>query len=495
MGLLSRSEEERRRGRIEGMLAAFQSGAMGGLTANWNDEIMGNGAALRAQHDANPGAYAAGEAIGSLPLAFVGAGLAKNVARGLGPRGRLATAAIAGALHGALAGAGGFRPGDMTMQERLRDVAVGAGIGGGVGGLGVPATRMVRDTIDNAPAMLGREALAEGGARQVMPFTGTRMSAPLELSLAGEGDAAMRARQAMQAALSQDEAAAVRDTGRAVLGRFANDGRSLRAFGSDTLGQSMDALRSLGAQSPGGAARLEGMAQDLIDQSVRRNMRAMRAPKPTGLLSRSRLARQESDDFVKTFDNPSFHRSWLREAKALDDGQRAGLASRLVRELRSRAKNATGSEAEAFQRYLRDPVVSDKLKALGVNIGNLRGARQAGREIEKEVSRLRALAQRADEPNYAFRNWEDRDLAARGTMRSEDANALLEAMMAPQRAFAVTPDSQARILAGQYQRGVRMNPGSWFNGTDLEDVMGSVRYAQPVAAALPGLLGLGYANS
>lgn len=491
MGLLSRSGADQEQTRLERILAALQAGAGGGLTANWNDELFGNGEQLRAAHDASPGSYAVGEALGSLPLAFVGAGLAQNVARGMGPKGRLIASALAGALHGAAAGSGGFRPGDMTAEERLRDAGLGAALGAGIGGLGVPATRAVRSMADNAPAILGRETLAEGGVRQVLPFTGTRASAPLSLSLAGEGDAAARAQNAIQAALSQDEAGMVRDTGRAVLGRFANEGRNLRAFGSDNLSQSMTALRDLGAQSPGGAAQLEGMASDLIEQSVKRNMRAMRAPKASGLVSKARMKAQEADDFVRTMDAPEFHRSWLSEARKLGDGERASLAAKVVRALRTRAKNATGSEAEAFQRYLRNPTIADKLKALGVNIGNLRNARKAGAEVEMEVERLRALARRPDNASYNFRNWEDRDLASRGSLGAEDATALLNAMMQPQRAFAVRPDSMARALTGQYERGVHMDPRQWFNAADIEDVMGSVRYAQPAAAGLPGLLALG----
>lgn len=490
MGLLNRAEEDDHRSRIDRILAALQAGAVGGLTMNWNDEVMGNGEELRATHDAAPVSYAAGEALGSLPLAFVGAGLARNVARGLGGRGRLLTAALAGAAHGAAAGAGGFRPGEMTGEERLRDAGLGAGLGLAVGGLGVPGTRAVREMGGNLPAILGREALAEGGTRQTAPFMGTRVGAPLMLTLAGAGDAATRARSAMQSALSQDEAAMVRQTGRGVLGRWANDGRNLRAFGSDNLGQSMDALRSVAAQSPGGAARIERMASDMIEGGVRQQMRSMRPPpKPEGGFLR--LARQEADDFVTMLDNPSFHQSWLREARALEPGQRASLAARVVRTLRTRAKGASGSEAEAFQRYLRDPVISEKLRALGVNVGNIRGARRAGQEIEREVERLRALARRPEEPSYAFRNHDDRDLASRGTLRAEDADALLAAMMQPQRAFAVQPNSAARVLSGAYERGVRFNPAGWFDAADVEDVMGSVRYAQPLAAALPGLFGLG----
>lgn len=468
-----------------GLLSAFQAGLGGGLTMNWNDELMRNGAEMRRLHDEDPGAYALGEVMGSLPLALVGSGLAKNIAKGMGPKGRLAMAAIAGALHGAAAGSGGFRPGDMTAEERWRDAGMGAALGGAIGGLGVPATRIARDVVDNAPAIAGREALAEGGSRWGLPMTGTRASAPLELSLAGEGDVASRARAAMQSALSQDEAAAVRDSGRAVLGRFANDGRNINVFGSDDLGQSMGSLRSLGAQSPGGAGQLEAMAQKLIDQSVKRDMRGIKPPK--GLLG-TRLAKQEAADFLATFSNPSFHKSWLAEAKKLDDGQKAQLAAKLVRELRARAKGASGTDAEAFQRFLRDPVVSDKLKALGVRIGNLRNARQAGREVEKEVNRLRELAKRPENPNYNFRNYDDRDLASRGLLKNADAEALLAAMMQPQRAFAVQPDSMARILQGQYQRGVRFDPASWVNTADVNDVMGSVRWAQPVAAGVPAAL-------
>ena len=483
-------------GLLQRIADAFGGGAVGGLTGNWNDEFARDAGnyeysdRMAALHDDMPLAYAAGEAVGSIPWAAFGGGLAKAMARSGSPRTRLLLAALFGAGHGAIAGSGGFKPGEMTDEERLQSAALGAGLGGAVGVGGVGATRAARDLGRNLPAIAGIDRLAEGGTRQVLPFTGTRVGAPLTLSLAGEGTAAERARAAIQSALAQDEAGMVLETGQGVLGRFANDGRNLRAFGSDSLPQSTAALRALGAQSPGGSARVEGMAQDLIEQQVRRDMRAMRAPKPEGLVTRARIAKQEAEDFIRTFDDPTYHKSWMQQVKRLGDGEKAGLAARMVRELRKRAKDATGSEAEAFQRFLRDPVVAGKLRALGVNMNNIRGARKASRAIEGEVERLRKLAQRPEEPNYNFRNWDDRDLANQGTLNEQDAIALLEAMMQPQRAFAVRPDSAARILSGQYERGVRFSPQNWVNTADPEDVMGSLIYAQPVAAGLPTL---GYA--
>lgn len=484
-------------GLLQRIADAFGAGVQGGITNNWNDEWARNAGNeeyvdhVRRMHDESPVAYAAGELVGAAPWAGAGGTLAHALAKSSSPRTRLLIALLFGAGHGALAGSGGFKPGEnMTLEDRVASAGLGAALGGAIGAGGVGATRAVRDVGRNLPAIAGIERLAEGGTRQVMPFTGTRVGAPLTLSLAGEGTAAERARAAIQSALAQDEAGMVRETGQGVLGRFANDGRNLRAFGSDNLPQSTAALRALGAQSPGGSARVEGMAQDLIEQQVRRDMRAMRAPKPEGLVTRARIAKQEAEDFVRTFDDPTYHKSWMQQMKRLSDGEKAGLAARMVRELRRRAKDATGSEAEAFQRFLRDPIVSGKLKALGVNMNNLRGARKASRAIEGEVERLRKLAQRPQEPNYNFRNWDDRDLANQGTLNEADAIALLEAMMQPQRAFAVRPDSAARILSGQYERGVRFSPQNWVNTADPEDVMGSLIYAQPVAAGLPTL---GYA--
>lgn len=494
---MSRDQRRRDRNSSGSIVDAILAGAIGGLTFNRNDEFARaagdyeSSDRARALHDERPLAFAAGELAGSAPWAGLGAGLTHAIAKGGGARTRLLTALIAGGLHGGAAGSGGFRPGEMSRGERAMDAALGAGIGAGVGGFGVASTRAARDLYDNLPAMTGRVQVPGLGLdtfERAALGQGTRRSAPLTVSLAGEGPVDERAARAIQSALSQDEAAMVRDTGRAVMGRFANadDGRSLQAFGSDNLGQSVDALRSYGAQSPGGASRIEEMVSALMEDSVKRQMRNMRAPK----VVKAKIARQEADDFVRAMDDSRFHQSWLKEARKLDEGARAALAAKMVRVLRTRAKEARGGEAEAFQRYLREKTIDEKLRALGVNVGNLRGARKAGREIEAEVSRLRAMATRRPEASYNFRNPEDRDLSSRGALREEDARALLAALMRPQRAFAVTPDSSARVLDGAFERGVRFNPRGWFESADAEDVLGSVLFSQPVAAAVPTL---GYA--
>lgn len=484
MGLI----ERKKKNALDGLKAGF----LEGLVANYGDEIglMPEEEFVAAHHDA-PISYAVGEAAGSVPLAFLGAGLAKQAARGMGGKGRLLTAALAGGLHGALAGSGGFTPGD--SENRGRDALIGAGLGGLIGGLGVPGSRAARDLVDNAPAMLGREALAEGGSRQVAPFTGTRTSAPLELSFVGDGDAAVRSRAALQAALAQDEAAAVRETGKGQLGRWTGQGRDLTAFQNPKLGQSTGALQDFTAQSEAGAGRLNTMADDLVEKNVRQRMKQMRPPSQGGLLSRAKASRQDQADLLATFDDPSLHQSWLKEARKLDDAGRQALAAKLVRELRQRAKLATGGEAEAFQRFLREPVVAKKLDALGVQIGNLRGAgrlKSADAGVDRQAAALRKMAQRPEEPNYAFRNWDDRDLAARGRLRDEDALAMLDVLQRPQRAWAVRPDSSARVLQGRFERGVKMRPDDWFAPADLEDLMNSLKYAQPAAAGAGG--GLAY---
>lgn len=473
---------------------AFRSGAVGGITANWSDEIMRNGEAMARDHDANPVGYAAGELAGSAPLSLVGAGLAHNIARSAGSsRARFLIAALAGAAHGTLAGSGGFRPGPMSAEERVRDATSGAAMGATIGGLGVPGSRAVRDVIDNAPALIGRETLAEGGVVQRGIGQGTRTGAPLTLAFAGEGDAATRARNAIQAALSQDEGEAAQRGG-AVFGRWANDGRDLRAFGSDELGQSVNAVRSIAAQAPAGQERLESMATQMLRDALRTRMRNLSAPTARTGSGRSRpLNSADAADLIARMDNPSFHASWLREAEGLTQAQRARLAAQAVRVLRQRATEAaadSGQAAEAFTRLLREPVIAQKLQALGVRTQALRGARgnlSGEAAVDAEVERLRRLATRPDDASYNFRNYDDRDLAARGALGDEDALAMLDELARPQRAYSVTPDRNARVLSGQYERGVRLNPSQWFNGASSDDVLASVIYAQPVAAAAPSL--------
>lgn len=499
MGLLDAILDERRRAQI---LQALGSGLVSGGTANWIDELSGDGAQMRAEQEAAPVSYALGETLGSIgPGAALGAGIARHIAQNAGgARQRFLTAAVAGALHGALAGSGGFRPGEISDDERARDAGIGAGIGGVIGGLGVPASRAVSDLADNLPALLGREALAEGGFAQRALGQGTRRSAPLGVQLSGEGDAQARALGAFQAALQQDEAAALQRGGSAQFGRFANEGRNLRAFGSDDLGPSMAALRSLAAQSPAGQQRLEGMASDLIERGLRGQLQRMRAPAARaprgGLLGaatsrRSPLDRRDAADLLATMRSAPHHEAWLGEVGAMTQPQRARLAAMAVRQLRTEARGASGEAAENFSRMLRDPIVRDKLQALGVRTQALRGGRKnmsGDAAIDAEVERLRRMAARPEDATYNFGNFDDRDLAARGRLSDEDALALLDVLSQPQRAYAVTPSREARILQGRYEQGARFNPRAWFDGANVDDVMGSVIYAQPLAAGIPSLL-------
>lgn len=497
MGLLDAILDERRRAQI---LQALGSGLVSGATANWIDELSGDGAQMRSEQDAAPVSYALGETLGSIgPGAALGAGIARHIAQNAGgARQRFLTAAVAGALHGALAGSGGFRPGEISGDERARDAGIGAGIGGVIGGLGVPASRAVSDLADNLPALLGRETLAEGGVVQRALGQGTRRSAPLGVQFAGEGDAQTRALTAFQSALQQDEAAALQRGGAAQFGRFANEGRNLRAFGSDDLGQSMAALRSLAAQSPAGQQRLEGMASDLIERGLRGQLQRMRAPSARaprgGLLGaatrRSTLDRKDAADLLATMRSAPHHEAWLGEVGRMTQAQRARLAALAVRQLRTEARGASGEAAENFSRTLRDPIVRDKLQALGVRTQALRGSRNnmsGDSVIDAEVERLRRMATRPEDASYNFGNYEDRDLAARGRLSDEDALALLDVLSQPQRAYAVTPSREARILQGRYEQGAQFNPRAWFDGANVDDVMGSVIYAQPLAAGIPSL--------
>jgi hypothetical protein len=438
----------------------------------------------------------------------LGAGIAHHAAGGRhggSARQRLLTALAAGALHGALTGSGGFSPGALSLGERARDTALGAGLGAAVGGLTVPGVRAAGDVANNLPAMLGREMLAEGsltpGVRpqfvQRALGQGTRRGAPLELSFAGEGDASTRAARAIQSALSQDEAAAALGRGGARFGRFANapGGRDVLGFASDTLGPSLMSTRSLAASAPGGAQQLEGMANNMIEDALRARMRAMRAPAVPGgarAASARPLNGADASDLVATVNEPALHQSWINEARNLTQSQRARLAVRVVRQLRADATLASSrGGSEAFSRAIREPLIAQKLEALGVRTQAIRGARRADNmsgdsAIDAEVERLRRLAVRPDD--FRFGNYEDADLARAGTLHSEDALAMIEALRQPQRAYAVRPNRSARVLSGQYQRGVRLDPGSYFRSNTPDDLLRSILLSQPAAAGLGGMM-------
>lgn len=472
--------------------AAMQGFGQGG-TLGFGDELGLSNA--QTQRDA-PIAFGLGEAAGALGWGLAGIRGLRPLARqlqrlGLSERtATIAAASLFGGAHGAAAGYGGS-PGSAASQsgmgsmERLQSALPGAAMGATIGGAFVPATRVAADLADNLPAMLGRQRVPVGDGpdtyRQVMPMTGTRNSAPLDLTLRGEGSPQERARLAIQAALSQDEAAALGSTrGQSLFGRFAGpDGRTLRPF-SEARGDSLGGLVDAAAMSPGGASRVNSMADELIANAAAmesRNLRVRsRAPNGQGRVTvrRASLSKQDSADLLAAIDDPAAHNSWLGQVTKLTAPQRRSLARQMVARLRAEA-----GEPDAFRARLRDPNMQQKMMALNIDVQQFnKGRRQVAPDVDQRAQALRA---RTRGPARPIRNLDDRELARRGRLVDEEALALLEEAMQAQRAYRVPANRDARMFDGAFQRGVRFRPSDYLNA-DPSLLHGAVFAAQPAAA-------------
>lgn len=489
---------------LDRLLEGLKRGAFQGATANFGDELTGDAESFNRAREENPWAYAAGEFGGAFAPAFAGAGLAKAVGGGMGARGRLLTALLFGAGHGALAGAGGYQAGDMSPEDRLRDAATGGLIGGALGGLGVPATRGVRDLGDNLPALLGRVRSAEGGTTQALPFTGTRGSAPLNVSLTGSADDALR----MAMRIDEGEAAAL--SGGGAFGRFQPGGANgvssetipIQAFDRDALaplasravpqpGRTTASLLDYALDTPTGRGQLLREADDLELSSLAAEVKRQK-PRPirTGA-PRSTTREQLSDvrSVAKFFDRPEYTDAFLGAAKKMTPAQRNKLAREIIKDLKAKVAETTPEGASALRRYLRRPDIEQKLAAITQRV---RGKKP---DSAAQVEALRKRAQGAGpEPAYAsdtrgFRNVEDRLLARAGRLNDRDAQALLAASRRGVPMRYIEPGLPTdRLLTGAYERGVRMSPRNWFAPAEIGDLMGSVKFAQPVAASVPTLV-------
>jgi len=468
--------------------AALQGVAQGG-TLGFGDELGFSDAETQR---AAPVAFGLGEAAGALGWGLAGI-------RGLGPIARrlqrmgmseraatVAAASLFGGAHGAAAGYGGA-PGSEASQSGLLSLAraqsalPSAAIGAGIGGAFVPATRVGADVLDNLPAIAGRQRVVNTAGpdtyRQVMPMTGTRRSAPLKLSLRGEGTPQERAQAAIQAALSQDEAAAMRaGSGQSVFGRFAGrDGRNITPF-DDAQGDSLRGLIDMATRTGAGANRLNQMADDLVNNAAAMQARNLRVRPARGRVAarRAPLSRQDATDLLDGISDPALHQSWMREVAAMTASQRRSLARQMVTRLR-----ADAGDAEVFRARLRDPQMQQKMDALGVDVQQFqRGARQVSADVDERATALRA---RTQGPGRTVVNLDDADLARRGSLLDDEAMALLEEAMRAQRAYRVPANRDARMLDGAFQRGVRFRPDDYLN-VDPSLLHAAVFAAQPTAA-------------
>ena len=172
----------------------FEAGAKGlaqGLTFGFSDEII---AGLRSAfgsdtyeealkkertklaqaEEAHGGTFLAADVVGSLALPVPGASLrtAATVAKGVkaaSTTARVAKAATAGALLGGVEAAGRTEE-DLLSAEGLKDVAIGAGLGGAVGGVLSGAGAFIRgkaDVVDTltTPGRLKKELQGKVGVK------------------------------------------------------------------------------------------------------------------------------------------------------------------------------------------------------------------------------------------------------------------------------------------------------------------------------------------
>jgi len=461
------------------------SGTQQGAAAGYADELMGDDSMHGAYREAAPVSFAVGETGGAvLPAAF-GAGLVSQAMRGRGSaRSRLLIAALAGAAHGGVAGSGMGEKRDVTMRDRLMGAGIGAGIGGVVGGAAVPAARAVRDIADNVPAMLGVRRLADGGTEQVAFGQGTRASAPLTVTLRGEGTPEERARLALQAGLARDEyMASTTGRGGVQIGRFADEpgGRMVTPYSGAQVGPGVRSLVDAAARSPAGAGALRSEANTLLRSSLARQLRGARATPARG---RTGLATADQRELVDAFFMPEAHESFLSVIGSMTAAQRSRVATGVLRRVRADARALGLDETDAFMAQLRNPQFAQRMEALGVRMP--RGPRRSGNMTPLDEAQEQALALRAraaNERELEGLSPEDLALLREGTLGEEDALALLAAARQPQRAYLVRPDREARALTGAYEQGVRMQPRDWANAS-AEDLDRAVFAAQPATAAV-----------
>lgn len=470
-----------------GVLAALNAllrGAAQGATLGLADEAFGSQGFIDARAEM-PLAYSLGEGVGAfVPSVILGKNLPGPMMRALSPvmgaRGAgVATGAGLGAAHGAAAGFGGVTPGDLSLEERLTEMAALGLIGGAVGGGGVAGTKAGLDLYDNMPALTGRR-MTENGPVRAAPGQGTRRSAPMSVHLRGEGSADERAQRALMAALGLDEFEAARGKGGGQLNRYGAADGKVAPFDVDA--RSTRALVDYGAQSPAGSRQLNSEADSIVADANRSFVKGAKMPKAGR--TRAKLEDGKLQGFVAAFGRPEYHESWVREAKRLPPNQRLKLAQALMADLKTGADGGPGS-AEAARARLTDPQVNEKLAALGVKLTSRTRKALMSPAQESQVAALRGRASTARAPDFA--NVEDRMLASRAALTEADALALLRAARQPQDAFFPRPrnPTDTRLLEGRYEQGARFNPGGWLDATP-EELKLAVLLSQPAAAFLHG---------
>ncbi len=453
-------------------------GVLQGLMLGGADEVLGADDFIRAQREA-PIAFTVGTALGSIPWGAMAAKPLAGLTEG-GSLQRLIASSAAGSAHGGAAGAFGMTPGERSGDERTAEATIMALLGGAVGGLSVPAVRGAADLHDNLPALAGRQRMEDGSIVQTTPGQGTRRSAELNVRLAGEGDAKARAEAALRAGLRMDEYDALQASERGALNRH---GAEFTPFDAD-MGRTSRSAIDYAAQSPGGARRLNEEADRIAREGATRVVEDAKPP-AKGRGSRAPMEADAADGFMAALDRPEYHAAWLREARKLSPRQKRDLADSILAQLRDEAANAP--DAGLLQQRLSDPSLKKKLDALGVRIANA----PLSRAESQRVGALRGRAEPTNsfaESETGFANPEDRFLARQAPLSEEDALALLEIAMQPRRSFFADPlaPGDARLLRGEYERGARFNPASYFDGSSA-DLERAIRWSQPAAALLHGV--------
>lgn len=473
---------------------AVQMGGLQGLTMGFGDEIgLTDTEELLAARERNPVSMSVGEALGALPYGFFGSKILKEAAHN--PATRFQAATGASAAHGALAGLGAGETENATMQDRLMSAGIGAGIGGAVGGLAVPGVRAAGQLDDNLPALLGRQRNVETpGYTQTALGQGSRKSAPLVVELMGEGTPQERAQRALAAALQLDESDAMRaGGGRQTLGRFADqeDGRSYVPFDSEKVGRSTRGVIDYAAQSDAGSERLNEQADMLVQEALKRQMKASEVRTANPTIGNGKLNPADKKDLLAAFDMPAAHKSWLSEVAQLDDLQREALGEAVLRQTRKKFRATGAGEAEGFRAALRDKQTREKFRALGIDVEGFKKPPIDDPKLQKRVDTLRGRATKQPSPTYAdgykgMANMQDRMLAAEGQLSPEDALALIEASMTKRRGYLVTPQHDARLLKGRYEAGAKWAPKDWFNSVTADELERAIIASQSVAAGLHG---------
>lgn len=501
---MARKQDHRRRGRDQSIFDRLRNagsgaahGALQGVTLGAGDEIFGERADMEGAQANAPIAFTLGSAIGALPWAALGARVSAGAAET--PIARFLASTALGGAHGAAAGAFGMTPGDMDDGERLQEALLMAGLGAGVGGLSVPATRAMMDLDDNLPALMGRRRSEDGGVTQAGPGQGTRKSAPLNVRLAGEGSPEQRAEMALRLGLSMDEFEALQANMRGKLSRYGED---FTPFDEPAMGRTTRSAIDYAAQSKAGAARLNADADAFVGEQNTRMADSATLPGRGRRTKAGGLPEAQLAGFLEASTRPEYHAAWVRAAKQLPQRQRFELAEAMV--TRMRADVGQAGDAQAARARLGEPQFLKKLEALGVEIDRSAFSRKANQRPDQLRDRAK---KKGDYPSYAdsergFANVEDRLLAQRGDLSEADALALLDAAMRSRGDFFIPPQrpGDARMLSGEYEHGARFNPGGYFAGDDSRrnfnlgfmDIDASptemaILASQPMAALLHGL--------